>query len=238
MRFTWTITIAALLGCGNDDTVDLAAASSTSSSGSETTLASDGSTTEATCGCQTATSDDEPVTTGADNSTTGAAPDRVIFVTSIEYNAGELQSLYLADAICLNRADDAGLADPLGFRAWLSDSTVDARDRFPRTGDERLVLVDGRVVAASWRALLSGHLQNPITLNERGEVYEGRVWTGTMPDGTRAPGNCDDWASDSFLKTGHYGYSHKRTSEWTMSESDDNPTPCPSNNAIYCIYRR
>jgi cysteine-rich repeat protein len=164
------------------------------------------------------------------------ALDRRVFVTSIRYQAGELESLYIANALCANHADDQGLPDPLKYRAWLSDSTTDARDRFDR-GRGRLVMVNGLVLAASWSALLAGELENPFEVTEKSETYHGGVWTGTRPDGTAVPGaeHCADWSSSSFLKTGHYGYSDRTTPEWTLSMLDDNPSGCPSEYAIYCL---
>ncbi len=164
------------------------------------------------------------------------ALDRRVFVTSTKYNAGELQSLYIADALCANRADDQGLPDALSFRAWLSDSTTDARDRF-MPGRGRLVMVNGLILAASWSALLAGELQNPFEVTETSQTYHGPVWTGTQTDGTLVPGaeNCDDWSSDWFQKTAYYGYSDRVTSEWTLSEAGDNPIFCNSSNALYCL---
>ena len=164
------------------------------------------------------------------------ALDRQVFVTSVQYNAGELQSLYIADALCANRADDQGLPDALSYRAWLSDSTTDARDRF-KQGRGRLVMVNGLVLADSWSALLAGELQNPLEVTEMSETYQGAVWTGTRPDGTVVPDaeNCDDWSTDSFQKTGYYGYSDRTTPEWTLAQDDDNPTFCLSPNALYCL---
>ena len=164
------------------------------------------------------------------------ALDRRVFVTSVKYNAGELQSLKIADALCFNRADDQGLPDALKYRAWLSDSTTDAKDRF-KQGRGRLVLVNGLVLAASWSALLAGELEHPFEVTEQSETYHGPVWTGTRPDGTAVPGaeHCDDWASDSYKKTGHYGYSDRTTSEWTLSQEDDNPIFCPQSGALYCL---
>ena len=164
------------------------------------------------------------------------ALDRRVFVTSVKYNAGELQSLYIADALCANRADDQGFPDALKYRAWLSDSTTDARDRF-KQGRGRLVMVNGLVLAASWSALLAGELQTPFEVTEKSQTYHGPVWTGTQPDGTLVPGaeNCDDWSTDSFLKTAYYGYSDRTTPEWTLSQAGDNPMDCPGSNALYCL---
>lgn len=164
------------------------------------------------------------------------ALDRQVFVTSVVYQAGELESLHIADSLCSNRADDQGLPDPLKYRAWLSDSSTDARDRF-EPGRGRLVMVNGLVLAASWSALLAGALENPFEVTETSETYHGPVWTGTRPDGTAVPNaqHCDDWSTTSFQKTGHYGYSDRTTPEWTLSASDDNPIGCPSSNALYCL---
>jgi cysteine-rich repeat protein len=164
------------------------------------------------------------------------ALDRRVFVTSVDYQAGELQSLKLADALCGNLADDQGWPDALKYRAWLSDSTTDARDRF-KQGRGRLVMVNGLVLAASWSALLAGELENPLEVTEKSETYHGGVWTGTRPDGTAVPGaeHCDDWSTSSFLKTGHYGYSDRTTPEWTLSALDDNPSGCPIAYALYCM---
>jgi len=48
--------------------------------------------------------------------------------------------------------------------------------------------------------------------------------------------HCDDWTSSSFKKAAHY--SDRATPEWTLSALADNPSPCSSNNALYCIEER
>lgn len=171
-----------------------------------------------------------------DGCSDSCALDRRVFVSSELYRAGQLESLYLADALCANDADDQGWPDGLKYRAWLSDSKTDARDRFKR-GRGRLVLANGLVLATSWPALLAGQLEYPIEVTEKSETYHGGVWTGTRPDGTAEPGSthCDDWSSDSFLKFGNYGYSDRTTPEWTEATDADQPSPCNSSYAIYCF---
>jgi cysteine-rich repeat protein len=124
------------------------------------------------------------------------ALDRRVFVTSVLYNGRRFKSLNIANALCANRADDQGWPDALKYRAWLSDSTTDARDRFKR-GRGRLVMANGLVLAKSWSALLAGQLENPLEVTEKSETYQGGVWTGTRPDGTAVPGteHCDDWST-------------------------------------------
>jgi len=164
------------------------------------------------------------------------AADRRVFVSSILYKAGEIKSLYLADAKCANMAVQVGFPEPLKFRAWLSDSKTDAALRI-RFGRGRIVLVNGLVVADSWLHLITGQMQNPIDVTEKSETYHGGVWTGTRPDGTRVPGatHCLDWTSNSANQLGYYGYSDRATPEWTLSALDDNPIFCLGDFALYCF---
>ena len=167
------------------------------------------------------------------------ARDVRVFVTSETYQADKIGGLSGADTRCSNLADDQGWPDGLKYRAWLSDSTTDARDHI-KVGRGRIVLVNGLVVAESWDALLAGELQSPIEVTEKSETYHGSVWTGTRPDGTAAPGSthCADWTSDSLQTTGYFGESNKTTAEWTLSESFINPDVCASYNSIYCFKTR
>jgi len=164
------------------------------------------------------------------------AADRRVFVSSLLYQAGDIKSLYLADAKCANMAVQVGFPEPLKFRAWLSDSTTDAALHI-KFGRGRIVLVNGLVVADSWLALITGEIQTPIEVTEKGETYHGGVWTGTRPDGTGVPGasHCEDWTTTSFNKVGYYGYSDRATPEWTQSAEFDNPYPCLGDFALYCF---
>ena len=173
---------------------------------------------------------------GEDGCSASCALDRRVFVTSVQSIGSDVQSLYLADALCANLADDQGWPDGLQYRAWLSDSTTNARDRFKR-GRGRLVMPNGLVLAASWSALLAGELETPFEVTELSTTYHGGVWTGTQPDGTAVPGaqHCDDWSSASILKSGHYGYSDRTTPEWTFATDFDQPSPCNSPYALYCF---
>jgi cysteine-rich repeat protein len=159
-----------------------------------------------------------------------------VFVSSVTYKAGDLMSPHLADARCFNRADDAGLANPLQFKAWLSSSTEDARDRFDRTRRGRLVMINGLVLAAGWPELLAGALENPLEVTETSETYHGPVWTGTKSDGTAADsGHCLDWSVSFTSESAYYGYSDEISFEWTLADQIDNPAPCIAPLAIYCF---
>jgi cysteine-rich repeat protein len=173
---------------------------------------------------------------GCDDS---CSADRVMFVSSKVYQGGDFKSLYLADALCAQAANDAGLANWLKFRAWLSDSKTSARDRF-KFSTGRIVLVNGLVVADSWIDLLAGKLQHPPEVTEKGETYHGAVWTGTNPQGVGVPGSthCLDWTSFSADDTAYRGYSDQITAEWTLSANWDNPFFCGGDFAVYCIEER
>lgn len=164
------------------------------------------------------------------------AADRRVFVTSVQKPGGELEGLKLADALCANLADDQGWPDGLTYRAWLSDSTTDARDRF-KQGRGRLVMANGLVLAKSWSALLAGQLESPLVVTEKSETYQGAVWTGTRPDGTGVPDaeHCEDWATKSVLPKGHFGYSDRMTGEWTLAVDGDQPASCYVDFAVYCF---
>jgi cysteine-rich repeat protein len=163
------------------------------------------------------------------------AADIRAFVSSVTYQAGDLMSLVLADALCFNRADDAKLPEPLRFKAFLSDSQTDARDRFKGRG--RIVFVNGIVFADSWDALLAGELLGPMEVTEKSETYHGPVWTGTGPDGTAVPDSthCADWSSDSPVDAAYYGYSDEVSAEWLLADQLDNPAACFAPLAIYCF---
>ncbi len=163
------------------------------------------------------------------------AADIRAFVSSATYSADQLMSLVLADALCFNRADDAELPEPLRFKAFLSDSQTDARDRF--SGRGRIVLVNGIVFADSWEALLKGELHGPLEVTEKSETYHGPVWTGRGPDGTAVPDSthCADWSTNSVFETAYYGYSDEVSAEWLLADQLDNPAECPAPLAIYCF---
>lgn len=179
---------------------------------------------------------DDGNTIADDGCSETCAVDVLAFVTSVEYQGGDLKGIYLADAKCKNLADDAGLAEPNRFWAWLSDSTTDARDHIKR-GRGRLVMVNGVVLAESWDALLASELSAPFEVTEKSETYHGGVWTGSNADGTKAMGadHCLDWTTSSpFGHSGFWGRSDKVDSEWAFSPFD-NPISCGDDYAIYCF---
>ncbi len=243
---------------GTDTSPDTSIGADTSTSSTTTSTSTESSSTTST----TTTTDDPTTTTGTtapecgngivedgvipeecddgnlvddDGCSSTCARDLLAFVTSLEYQGGDLGSLSAGDAQCANRADDAGLPDPLKFKAWLSDSTVSARDRLV-LGRGRIVLVNGLVFAAGWDAVIAGDLQNPLAVTEKSETYEGGVWTGTQFDGAAAVGadHCEDWTNSSPVHLGFWGRSDEISASWTYSDID-NPIPCGDDYPIYCF---
>ena len=166
--------------------------------------------------------------------------DRVVFVSSKASSPGQMGSAKLAGDFCKQLADAAGLANASSFDVWLSDSKTDARDRVYH-GRGRYRLVDGRVVADNFEALLSTgstQLHNPIELDEYGELVVDGVWTGTNPDGTLTAGasQCKDWSSGDPMELGYYGISSSTDGKWTLHpDLDANPTSCAFGYRTYCF---
>ena len=185
---------------------DASTSSTTSSSSSttSTTTSSSSTTADATTGPGPACGDGE-VDPGEDCDDANqidddgcnhqCGRDRVVFVTDAVWSGDQLGGLAGADAKCRAAAQKAGLANPLTFKAWLSDRHTDAVDRLVH-GKGRYVRVDGLPIADDFADLLDGALANPIVITETEQVYENGVWTGTRPDGTRGVGadHCQDWS--------------------------------------------
>ncbi len=161
---------------------------------------------------------------------------RIVFVTSDPpLQAGAIDGLIGADYECRHRAAVMNFSNAEGYRAWISTSTVDARDRVEHhTG--RYVLVNGLIVAENWDEFASEVHQNPINVTEQSQTLVVDVWTGTRPDGTRVPaqGHCQDWTSSSALENAYAGDSTFSDESWTLNQLI-NPIGCVSAAALYCI---
>ncbi len=142
---------------------------------------------------------------------------KVVFVTSSTHR-GDLGGLAGADAICSARAAAASL--PGTYVAWLSTSTVDARDRLSEPGSAGFVRTDGALVAVSIADLLDGALQNPLEFDENGSgpsSFVDAVWTGTSSAGTGSGAYCSDWTSGSPVTgSGGKGLRTSTSGSWTQ----------------------
>ncbi len=163
--------------------------------------------------------------------------DRVVFVTQAELAPDEIKGLYSADSLCKQYADDARLARPSAFVAWLSDTSHDARDRVTLV-EGRYFRTDGVLVASGRQAWLTGDLVAPIDHDEYGDPIDAGVWTGTAADGTALPGSthCQDWTSSAYVEGGYYGSCGSIDGSWTYVPDDVvNPMTCATAFHLYCI---
>ncbi len=145
------------------------------------------------------------------------------FVTSENPGSGgDLGGLEGADAHCQALAEDAGMGDKT-WRAYLSTSDVDARDRI---GDGPWYNVEGEMIAADVDALHGdNNLTNETALTENGEdpgylmMVDGEtqrpdtlvhdILTGTNEDGTANEATCNDWTSSSSDDTAMLGHADR-----------------------------
>jgi hypothetical protein len=144
-----------------------------------------------------------------------------------------------ADAICQLLAEDAGIGGT--FKAWLSDSTTDARDRLTHATVpyER---VDGIHVAANWTDLTDGRLAATIGKTEQNTGVGGFVWTSTDPSGVVDGSTCLSWSTAAGNMDGEVGTPQFANCFWTRltpSGVCEATTPtgstCDTLLRLYCI---
>ena len=138
-------------------------------------------------------------------------PQKKVFLTSSTQN-GNFGGLQGADDTCRDLANAASLGGT--WKAWLSTSTANAKDRI---GNYKYVRMDGLLVANGKTDLTDGTISNPININENGVVdsVEPYAWTGTTSQGLLTSNTCVDW-NDRYVN-GEIGYSHSQVtdSRWT-----------------------
>ena len=136
---------------------------------------------------------------------------KMVFVTSTTYS-GNLGGLVGADAACQAHADSASLGGT--FRAWLSTSTVNAKDRILPT-IAPYVQPNGDEVTTNFY----GDLVTAIDVDEHGDLVTPTewVWTGTLasPIGDASAATCSDWTTASSGVSGTIGHAEMTDSSWT-----------------------
>lgn len=166
--------------------------------------------------------------------------DRWVFVTS-HLVTPDLNGVEGADSLCRQFALQSGAADDTWttFKAWVSGTTSDIRDRLPADVQARYVRTDGVVVAYGVQQFYSGQLEAPINVDEFGMPQGGGAITGTRPDGTAVPfsTHCDDWTATSDAFQLHRGSINVNDERWTLMPiiADTHPTPCIGSWRLYCI---
>lgn len=148
------------------------------------------------------------------------------FVTSTTHVPVTFGGLDGADAVCMDRAREAGL--PGRFVAWLSTSTVDARDRLSAArGWYRL---DHQPLVDTADDLAQGRMILPLRIDERGNdigADPGRVVTGSFAG--VANSTCSDYTSSTEVaNVGVPTYA----GGWSMNV---NGAPCGEPSRLYCF---
>ena len=158
---------------------------------------------------------------------------KLIFASSTNTLTGDLGGLSGADSLCQSLAMAAGHSGT--FKAWLSDSHIDAATRLTHS-TAPYVLVDGTVVAANWTGLTSGALQHAISEDEHGAVALAAIWTGTLYDGTLwgvgEEVTCANWNSSLSTNRGAYGQT-SAAADWT--EAGNSGSCAQNHESVYCL---
>ncbi len=226
-------------GAAQTTTVD--ASSTTESTSSESSGGSSSGAPPAICGngvpepgeeCDDGNDDDL-----FDPCTTSCARARIIFLTSALFQ-GDINTVEGADNMCQQAAGLARLPEYMNYKAIISDSTTDAKDRlFDAPGPYRLV--NGLQVARNFKALMNDTLEHPVDTTELGtDPSQNATWTGTKRGGVKVPGSkhCEDWTSSSPLELGTYGDPTDIGEDWlNIANPIVNPTGCNDKFALYCL---
>ena len=158
------------------------------------------------------------------------------FVTSTKQSPDDIGGLSGADQICQNLADSVQELEGKEWIAWLSDSNIDARERFNVEGtkyeDYKFKNINGELLANNWSDLLDWRLDNPVKFDENNFGYDDTiefVWTGTYQDGTAHEFNCNDWTDTSA--DGLIGRADSFFVGWTNTFE----TSCFLDYRLYCF---
>jgi hypothetical protein len=147
------------------------------------------------------------------------AQDMSFFVTSTNPNGGGLGGLAGADGYCEGLAATVG-AGGKTWRAYLSTSSVDARDRI---GSGPWYNANGDMIAPSVQELhdSAANLTRETALDQNGDMpgylggdsqpspLEHDVLTGTNADGTANEATCNNWTDGSADSTAMLGHADR-----------------------------
>jgi hypothetical protein len=144
-------------------------------------------------------------------------------------DAGLNTGLAAGDAICQARATAAGLANASKFKAWLSDSTHEAKDRL--LSDGPWSRIDGFTIANNKADLIDGRLFTSINQDETGDYGNPYPWTGTNANGTKATDTCNNWTDGTAGQNGLIGSGALVSGSWT----NYTPIACSGTRQLYCF---
>ncbi len=131
-----------------------------------------------------------------------------------------------SDALCQSLASAAKLGG--SYVALMSNSTVNARDKFPDRAYHR---IDDVKVADDKADMFDGSLDAFINVTQLGVTLTGQsIDTGTLPDGT-AGLHCTDWTVTGGSAQKNYGIFDTRSGWWVGG----NVALCFGQGRVYCI---
>ncbi|MCB9983915.1 MAG: tail fiber domain-containing protein [Rhodospirillales bacterium] len=123
-----------------------------------------------------------------------AGVDKRVFATSTTYTHGtSFGGVAGADTQCQTRADTAGIGGTWKAIISATGTSLQAINRMDYNWD-RLVNMNGDVLATSPSGLWDGAIDNPVGYDETGSATTGYVWTGTLSNGVMGS-NCTDWTN-------------------------------------------
>ncbi|MBS2019702.1 MAG: hypothetical protein JST00_42965 [Deltaproteobacteria bacterium] len=166
---------------------------------------------------------------------------RIVFVTvnlylgDLRTEGGAATGLEGADKICNREAASAGIAGV--FRAWLSTSTVAAKDRIAPVGPWKLV--DGTTIFPG--AAVAGAPQRYIQLDANGKRIfasnDPQVWTATGFDGLLLKGDtaCADWTSAATSASSGVGSTVGSGGDWTDYGIGGTKVFCSARARLFCF---
>lgn len=152
----------------------------------------------------------------------------LLFVTSTQYTPDSFGSLTAADTQCQQRADAGNL--PGTYKALLSNSTTNARDRVTITGPIRSTSND--LIANDAADLWNGSVQTSVIDEFVGGGIK-TVVTGTQSNGTSSGYTCNNWTSATTGPLGTYGQNNYFDQRWIHTASGSCSTIGPA--SLYCL---
>ncbi len=172
---------------------------------------------------------------------------RIVFVSSATYT-GDLGGISGAHLKCQTLAEAAALTDAKLFRSWLSDETHSPSTQFSGVGvlDEPYILLDGRIVAATFEELVENGPRTGISVTESGvKVVNTLVWTNTSAFGEpfSASNHCNAWTSSGDMFPARVGLNAipveqgpafdtwRKERQWTSLLGQS----CALSNHLYCF---
>jgi len=161
---------------------------------------------------------------------------KIFFVTDGRYT-GDLGGVTGADALCTSEAREAALGGT--FKAWLSTSSENARDRIAKVGP--WMMVDGSVVfeADPLADLPKTFLRYTAKRTDLFFDRDPNVWTATNKNGalTRPDSTCEDWSSGLAKHRGTHGELQglQYWTDYLTIDQTSELSPCTERFRLYCF---